>query len=128
MARHSGQFQPGAAKPEGSGRQSGTPNKRDVQMLECLERLKCNPFEFHALVVMEKLTDKDGNLVPVTLDQRIQCANNLMPFLLPKQKALEVSGSLTVIATPAEEAAKLSMTDLVASVDHTQEAIEQPNA
>lgn len=128
MALSGGSFKKGVARHPDAGRKTGTPNKRDVQMLESLERLGCNPFEFLALVITEKLIDKDGTLVPVTLDQRMVAAKELCPYLLPKQKALEVSGALTVNVTPAEEAAQQSIEQLAGIIDHTQKAIEQSNA
>ncbi len=102
-------FQKGEPRPENAGRTKGTPNKRTTELLDILKELGCNPFEFQALVITEKLVDRDGELVAVTLDQRIICARDLAPYLLPKQKAIEVSGSLTVNVTPAEQAAEQSI-------------------
>ena len=102
-------FQKGEPRPEGAGRVKGTPNKRSIELLDILKELGCNPFEFQARVITEQLVDRDGNLIDVTLDQRIICARDLAPYLLPKQKAIEVRGSLTVNVTPAEQAAEQSI-------------------
>ena len=85
------------------GRQKGTPNKRTVEFAERLEKLNCDPLELMARMVNGEETqpakvgvDDDGNTIiedlPPSWELRASCAKELLQYLYPKRKALELSG------------------------------------
>lgn len=101
------------------GRQKGTLNKRTIDVRATCERLKCNPFELFATVVngdlpcsvcfgkgKSKYKDAFGNLHDRTCEScygtlkekispgdRIRAATELAQYLMPKLKAIEVTGA-----------------------------------
>ena len=69
-------------KIKGSGRKKGTPNKKTLILSEILESLDCR--------VTEKLTELLPQLDP---DKQADVLLELMSYLFPKRKALEVTGA-----------------------------------
>ena len=65
------------------GRAPGTPNKRTAELVERLAELECDPVEGLAKIAADPNTD-------AVLRARI--LSDLMPYLYPKRKAVEVSG------------------------------------
>ena len=65
------------------GRTTGTPNKRTVDVMERLEALGCDPLEGLARIAADPTTE-------TALRARVYA--DLLPYLYPKRKAVEVSG------------------------------------
>ena len=65
------------------GRTAGTPNKRTVELMDRLEELNCDPLEGLAKIAGDPATD-------VALRARVLA--DLLPYIYPKRKALEVTG------------------------------------
>ena len=101
---HDKQFKSGQARPEGSGRIKGTPNKRTGELVDLLKSVAYSPFEFLIRCYTDDLFHRDGHRLEVALDIRVVCAKELCGYLAPKKRSIEVSGSLTVGETPAEGA------------------------
>ena len=72
--------QPGERR---GGRAPGTPNKRTTELIERLAELKCDPVEGLARIAADANTD-------VALRARVYA--DLLPYLYPKRKAVELSG------------------------------------
>ncbi len=70
------------AKIEGSGRKKGTPNKKTLILSEILDSLDCD--------VPTKLIDLLNLLDP---DKQADVLLELMSYLFPKRKALELTGA-----------------------------------
>lgn len=68
-------------KIKGSGRKKGTPNKKTLVLTEILESLDCD--------VTQKLTELLPQLNP---EKQADVLLELMSYLFPKRKALEVTG------------------------------------
>jgi hypothetical protein len=66
------------------GRQTGTPNKRTAHLAERLEALGCDPVG--ELVNLAQAADIDPTI-------RVRCYIDLLAYLYPKRKAVEVSGA-----------------------------------
>jgi hypothetical protein len=78
------------------GRQKGTPNKRTVALAERLEALNCDPVS--ELVSLAQDTDIDPSI-------RVRCYTELLAYLHPKRKAVEVSGvenPVVIMTSPAD--------------------------
>ena len=86
-----------AAGKKTGGRKRGTPNKRTADLIERLERLKCDPIE--ALARIAKGAEKAGDL-----DLARRCHADLMPYRYARQKPVDapVSIDLPVPASSAE--------------------------
>jgi hypothetical protein len=65
------------------GRTAGTPNKRTADVMGRLEALGCDPLEGLARIAADANTD-------IALRARVFA--DLLPYLYPKRKALELSG------------------------------------
>ena len=65
------------------GRVAGTPNKRTVELIERLDALGCDPLEGLARIAADPATD-------TALRARVYA--DLLPYLYPKRKAVELSG------------------------------------
>jgi hypothetical protein len=85
------------------GRVKGEPNKRTKELKEYLESIGCFPDEVLAQIVMgkpikcrisfnEETGDfVEGDMLP-KLEERMSAAKELMQYIYPKRKAVEVSG------------------------------------
>ena len=71
--------QPGERR---GGRTAGTPNKRTVELVERLAELACDPVEGLVRIANDPATD-------AALRARVYA--DLLPYLYPKRKALEVA-------------------------------------
>ena len=88
--------------PKIGGRQKGTPNKRTVEVLALLDKMKCSPIELLAQIVNASIKqeiivrDNEGKphkvIMPPTLDQRLSAARELAQYVAPKRKAVELTG------------------------------------
>lgn len=84
-----GQFQPGQPKPERSGRKAGTPNKKSQHLGVALDAVGLN--------IPEKLME----LLPqLSAEKQADVLLNLMSYVYPKRKALEVSSRLVSPSQP----------------------------
>ena len=72
--------QPGERR---GGRTAGTPNKRTVELVERLAELACDPVEGLVRIANDPATD-------AALRARVYA--DLLPYLYPKRKSVEVSG------------------------------------
>lgn len=81
-------------KPEGSGRKSGTPNKRTAALEERLAELGYDPLEAAVAIATGTIRFKVENnvVVPPTPDQQCRAILELMQYKYSKKKAIEVSG------------------------------------
>jgi len=78
------------------GRKAGTPNKRTVALAERLESLNCDPVS--ELVSLAQAKDIDPSI-------RVRCYTELMAYVYPKRKAVEVSGvekPIVIMTSPAD--------------------------
>lgn len=66
------------------GRVAGTPNKRTADVMGRLEALGCDPLEGLAKIATDATTD-------TTLRARVLA--DLLPYLYPKRKSLELTGA-----------------------------------
>jgi hypothetical protein len=66
------------------GRTAGTPNKRTADLAERLEALGCDPVEGLARIAAEPGTDSA---------LRARVLADLLPYIYPKRKALELTGA-----------------------------------
>lgn len=73
--------QPGERR---GGRAPGTPNKRTLELIERLAELDCDPLQ--ALVTIANAPATDTAL-------RARIFADLLPYLYPRRKAVEVTGS-----------------------------------
>jgi len=97
------QFQPGQAKPLGSGRRKGTPNKNTLTLLEALQANGIDPAN-----QLCKLLPK---LKP---NERAHVLLQLMSFIYPKRKAIDIN--------PVEDNAPIeSFNDLVTRIANERE-------
>lgn len=74
------QFQSGQAKPTKSGRKKGTPNKRTLDLEDSLQT--------YGLDVIGEIAEA---LPELCAEKRVQVLMDLMSYLYPKRKAIEVS-------------------------------------
>ena len=65
------------------GRTAGVPNRRTTDFAERMKALKCDPVEGLAMIAADSATD-------IALRARIFA--DLLPYLYPKRKMVEVSG------------------------------------
>lgn len=65
------------------GRVAGTPNKRTAELMQRLAELECDPLEGLARIAADPATDP-------ALRARIYA--DLLPYLYPKRKAVELTG------------------------------------
>ena len=65
------------------GRTPGTPNKRTAELVERLAELECDPVEGLAKIASDPSTDS-------ALRARVYV--DLLPYLYPKRKSVELSG------------------------------------
>ena len=65
------------------GRAPGTPNKRTAELVERLAELECDPVEGLVSIAADPSTDP-------ALRARVYA--DLLPYLYPKRKAVELSG------------------------------------
>ena len=65
------------------GRAAGTPNKRTADLADRLKALKCDPVKGLAAIAADPATD-------TALRARVYA--DLLPYLYPKRKAVELSG------------------------------------
>ena len=72
-------FTPGSAKPPGSGRKAGMPNRKTREVGDLLEALGCNPIEGMAKIAMDEEN-------PPELRGRMFA--ELAPYMYPKRRAL----------------------------------------
>jgi len=72
--------QPGERR---GGRTAGTPNKRTAELIERLAELECDPVEGLAAIANDPATD-------AVLRARVYA--DLLPYLYPKRKAMELAG------------------------------------
>lgn len=79
-----GKFQPGQKKPLGSGRKSGSGNKRSTHFIETLDTVGLN--------IPERLFEI---LPQLSIEKQADILLNLMAYLYPKRKAIEVASSST---------------------------------
>lgn len=100
-------FKEGDPKPEGSGRQKGTPNKRTFNAQKMAEELDMDPLEFWICVLKNDWkalgfksshkTIKSGKKViktpNITFDDRKEAARELLPYMYAKLKPREVNVS-----------------------------------
>jgi hypothetical protein len=64
------------------GRERGTPNRRSVELAERLEALDCDPVALLASIA----TDTEADMA-----LRVKCSIELMAYLYPKRKAIEIT-------------------------------------
>ena len=102
--RNTGHFKKGKPRAIDAGRRKGTPNKRTEELSSLVAAADFTPFEFLVRAYTNTLFNREGAKLEVTMDQRIVCAKELCQFLMPKKRSVEVSGSVTVDKTPAEDA------------------------
>src|SRR4051812_48532875 len=81
--RGMGQFQPGQLKPFGSGRKKGTANKKTLALEEALAS--------HGIDPIGQLAAALPQLSP---DRRAEVLLDLVSYLYPKRKAVELSGGV----------------------------------
>lgn len=98
-------FKEGDPKPEGSGRQKGTPNKRTFSAQKVAQELDVDPLEFLIYVLKNDWkalgfksaykTSKNGKKVTktphITFNMRMEAAKELLPYLYAKFKPLELN-------------------------------------
>jgi hypothetical protein len=86
-------FKPGRKKPEGSGRQKGTLNKKSQVLMEIFEAADyCPAVELLKIVKGEKT----GERILLLEDKEIADIHmKLMEYKFPKRKAVEHSGTVT---------------------------------
>jgi hypothetical protein len=81
-------------KREGAGRKKGVPNKRNLEIVERLLELGCDPIEGMALIAQDK------NNTP---ELRGRMYAELAQYMFPKRKAIEHTGEVNhnyVMALP----------------------------
>lgn len=78
VEKNSGQFKKGQAKPEGSGRKKGTPNKRTADIVERLKGVDI----VGELLEIARTTEKD--------DLKVTVYKELMKYVYPQRKAVEL--------------------------------------
>lgn len=85
------------------GREKGTPNKADAMTREALwaycDEKGVNPFFYFVDVLADDTADPD---------YKRRCASDLLPFMMAKLKAVELSGVVGVAKLTLEQAAELS--------------------
>jgi hypothetical protein len=85
-------FEPGTPKPEASGRKPGTPNKRNQEIYELAEELKCNPAKILMLIALGDNATLNTDEA-IDLDKRMAAAKELMPYLYGKRKPIDSDGN-----------------------------------
>lgn len=95
-------FQPGSAKPEGSGRQKGTPNKKTGLSIDAIresvaKELGKQPEEIMATRILYLVANRADALLgldpkTITLELSLDAASKLANFEVPKKRAIEVTG------------------------------------
>jgi hypothetical protein len=110
-------FTPGSARPPGAGRKSGTPNKRTNELIEILAEYEVEPVKA-MLDLLPQLTAKE----------QVDVFRDLLPYLYPKRKALEIDGDMRVQAmTPNWTAEEL--TEMIRAARGAQiNSVEKPAA
>ena len=66
------------------GRAPGTPNKRTAYFLDRLAELDCDPLAALVAIAGDQATD---------LQLRVRILTELLPYVYPKRKAVELSGA-----------------------------------
>ncbi len=74
-------FEPGKPKPENSGRQKGTPNKKTTALIELLDTLNVEPVR-DLMALMPELNPKE----------KADVLRDLIGYIYPKRKAVEFEG------------------------------------
>lgn len=76
----------GRPKPAGSGRQKGTVNKKNLDVIQKLAELNCDPLEGMAIIAKKAMESNDyalaGNMY-----------KELAQYIAPKRKAIEHTGA-----------------------------------
>lgn len=134
--------------PKTGGRVKGTPNKRTlatrIDAHGVAETLNCNPFEVILYFVQgnwralgyeaptKTLYTADGNPYEVdviTPEMRLSAAKEATQYLIPKKKALEISGELNLeLARKAEEFALLTKEEQIILMKEELLRLESSNA
>lgn len=101
-------FKEGDLKPEGSGRQKGTPNKRTFNAQKIAQELDFDPLEFLVMVVKNdwkglgfksayktstsgKKGEKKVTKTPhITFHMRLDAAKELIQYVYPKLRSVEI--------------------------------------
>ena len=78
-----GRFEPGNAKPSGSGRKRGTPNRKTLNLEAALKA--------HGLEVIPTLA---GTLPELDAEKRAQICVQLLSYLYPKRKSVELEQTI----------------------------------
>src|ERR1041385_5969614 len=104
-------FEKGAKKPENSGRKPGSVNRIKQISKEKAEELGIDPFEILLLFAANRwyelgynhrttiITTESGTTYEkdvITPELRVQAAKEAVQYLIPKQRALDVSGNINV--------------------------------
>jgi len=101
-------FQPGMPRPEGAGRKAGTPNKKTEEFARLAEELGVSPqtvllyFAAGNVVALGYMTQEEaesdaGKIMALKFippELREQAAAKACEYLLPKLKAVEISGEI----------------------------------
>ena len=89
------------------GRAAGTPNKRTSELLNMLsERFP----DYHPVLAMAEI----ANDTSVAVDIRLDCHKQIAPYVVPKLKAIEVSG---VDGEPLELVPAISIAEAARAID-----------
>lgn len=82
-------FKPGQARPEGAGRKKGTLNRASMPILELMESRNFNALD----ELIKLLPDLEPNI-----QAKVLC--EIMSFVYPKKKALDISGDINANIGP----------------------------
>jgi hypothetical protein len=130
--------------PKTGGRQKGTPNKvsaaQRIDAIAIAEQLECNPFEvilnfvkgdWRALGYQsptKTLFTAEGTPYEVdviTPEMRLSAAKEATQYLIPKKKALEISGDINLeLARKAEEFAQLTKEEQIVLMKQELQRLE----
>lgn len=115
-------FQEGHVKPENSGRQKGVPNRKTLILKDALDQLG------------HDLPTKISEILPsLSVEKQMEVYLELMQYVFPKRKAVEISGlegqpievsgrSEKMKKILADPAAMLALETLEAKLDHDLES------
>jgi hypothetical protein len=74
--------------PKTGGRKKGTPNRATLTLVEKLDGVGCDP-----VVELAKIAMDEKNPIEI----RVRCLSEILPYLYPKRKPVDVSTDQSVI-------------------------------
>ncbi|MFA5875209.1 MAG: hypothetical protein WC901_00780 [Candidatus Margulisiibacteriota bacterium] len=99
----------GIAKPPGSGKQKGTPNKTSRSLIAQLDELGMSegidhPVVWmykvaHGLIAFDVFNGEEIVKIPADANQRITCMKEVAKYVSPQLKAIDHTGNVGVAVT-----------------------------